>query len=99
MLSLGDEEAVMSIGRICQREVDLAQVDENVSRAAERMHQRTVGSLVVVNDDQKPVGIVTDRGLTIRVLARARPPSPRPRARGRAASCWPPKGLYCRTPR
>lgn len=64
----------MSVGRICQREVDLASVDENVSRAAERMHQRTVGSLVVLNDEREPVGIVTDRDLTIRVLAPGRDP-------------------------
>ncbi len=57
------------IGRICQRDVDLAEADEPVRYAAERMHQRAVGSLVIVDDRKVPVGIVTDRDLTIRVLA------------------------------
>ena len=62
----------MSTGRICCREVDLAELDESVWRVAERMHQRCVGTLVVVDDQQAPVGIVTDRDLVERVLAQAR---------------------------
>jgi len=61
----------MSVGRICTREVDLAHVDESVWQAAERMHQRAVGTLVVIDDDKKPIGIVTDRDLVERVLAQA----------------------------
>ena len=60
------------IGRICQRDVDLAEADEPVRFAAERMHQRAVGSLVIVDEKQTPIGIVTDRDLTIRVLAAGR---------------------------
>ncbi|MBI2481233.1 MAG: CBS domain-containing protein [Planctomycetia bacterium] len=60
----------MSVGRICTREVDLAQMDESVWQAAERMHQRAVGTLVVIDDDKKPIGIVTDRDLVERVLAK-----------------------------
>jgi signal-transduction protein with cAMP-binding, CBS, and nucleotidyltransferase domain len=33
------------------------------------MHDRKVGALVVVNKSQEPIGIVTDRDLTVRVLA------------------------------
>jgi CBS domain-containing protein len=65
----------MSVGRICVREVDLVDENETVWRAAERMHQRAVGSLVIVNDSQKPVGILTDRDLVERVLARANDPN------------------------
>jgi len=36
------------------------------------MHDRKVGTLVVLNDDRVPVGIVTDRDLTVRVLAEGR---------------------------
>ena len=61
----------MSVGRICTREVDLAHVDESVWQAAERMHQRVVGTLVVTDDDKKPIGIITDRDLVERVLAQA----------------------------
>jgi CBS domain-containing protein len=60
----------MSVGRICVREVDTAQPEESVAVAAQRMHQRAVGTLVVVNDASQVVGIVTDRDLVSRVLAK-----------------------------
>jgi CBS domain-containing protein len=47
---------------------------ENVWCAAERMHQRSVGTLVVVDEWQHPVGIVTDRDLVIQVLAEQKEP-------------------------
>lgn len=59
----------MSIGRICVREVDIAEPEENVQTAAQRMHARKVGSLVVIDKSREPLGIVTDRDLAIRVLA------------------------------
>lgn len=65
----------MSVGRICVREVDTANPDESVAVAAERMHQRAVGTLVVVNDTDQVVGIVTDRDLVSRVLAKGRNPT------------------------
>jgi CBS-domain-containing membrane protein len=65
----------MSVGRICVREVDTANLDESVAVAAERMHQRAVGTLVVVNDADQVVGIVTDRDLMSRVLAKGRNPT------------------------
>lgn len=65
----------MSVGRICSRVVDLAHHDESVWQAAERMHQRAVGTLVVVDDNERPVGIVTDRDLVERVLAKALDPN------------------------
>ena len=57
----------MSLGRICVREVDLAEPQESVQTAAERMHARNVGSLVILDEDKHPLGIVTDRDLTLRV--------------------------------
>jgi CBS domain-containing protein len=62
----------MSVGRICQRDVDIVGPDETVLVAAERMRQRTVGCLVVVDSGQVPVGIVTDRDLALRVVAEDR---------------------------
>jgi CBS domain-containing protein len=38
------------------------------------MLQRTVGALVILDADRRPVGIVTDRDLTTRVIARSRDP-------------------------
>lgn len=59
----------MSVGRICIREVDFAASDESVHVAAARMHSRNVGTLLVLDQDRVPIGIVTDRDLTVRVLA------------------------------
>jgi len=65
----------MSTGRICVRDVDLAEADESVWRASERMHQHGVGTLVILNDDREPIGIITDRDLVERVLAKGLNPS------------------------
>src|SRR5579871_4018877 len=59
----------MSVGRICTRQVDIADANETAQAAAQRMHARKVGCLIVLNEARQPVGIVTDRDLTVRVLA------------------------------
>jgi CBS domain-containing protein len=64
----------MNVQRIFQTSVDTATPDESAFQAAERMHQRTVGALVVVSPDESPIGIVTDRDLAIRVVAAGRDP-------------------------
>jgi CBS domain-containing protein len=67
-------EAAMSVGRFCVREVDTAQPDETVAVAAQRMHQRAVGTLVVVNKASQVSGIITDRDLVSRVIAKGLSP-------------------------
>lgn len=62
----------IDIGTICQRDLDLIGPDDSVAKAADRMRQRTVGSLIVVDAARRPIGIVTDRDLVIRALADAR---------------------------
>ena len=60
----------MTIGRICSRQVDLAELNESTRIAAQRMLQRQVGSLIVVDALGVPVGILTDRHLVTKVMAR-----------------------------
>ncbi len=60
----------MTVGRICTRSVDLADRDETSQVAASRMNTRNVGTLVVIDDEKRPIGILTDRDLTIRVVAK-----------------------------
>ena len=60
----------MSVGRICTRDVDLADPEESVQIAARRMNSRNVGSLLVVDSDSRPIGIVTDRDLALRVVGK-----------------------------
>lgn len=62
----------MSVGRLCVRDVDLADPDEVVQTAAARMNDRNVGTLVVLDKARRPVGIVTDRDLAMRVVAHAK---------------------------
>ena len=62
----------MSIGRICLREIHLADATEPAAEAACRMRDRSVGTLIVVDRDGRPAGLVTDRDLAIRVVAAGR---------------------------
>jgi CBS domain-containing protein len=62
----------MTVGRICIREVDYAEAEESVQEAASRMHDRKIGTLVVLNKDKQPVGMITDRDLALRVVREAR---------------------------
>jgi CBS domain-containing protein len=66
---------MLNIGRICSRDVDLADADETVHEAARRMVARRVGTLVVVDGKRKPSGIVTDRDLALRVLGEGKDPA------------------------
>ena len=59
----------MSIERYCQRQVCTARPRETARSAAERMDKDGVGCLVVV-EDGKPVGIVTDRELSLEILCK-----------------------------
>ena len=64
----------MNVSSMCEREADTARGDEPVRVAAGRMASRNVGSLVVVDERRRPIGIVTDRDLTTRVLGEGRDP-------------------------
>ena len=64
----------MSVGRICTRYVDLADADESVQAAALRMAERKVGTLVVLDSARRPIGILTDRDLALRVVAAGKDP-------------------------
>lgn len=59
----------MSVGSICTHDVDLVEPDDTVRVAADRMRTCGVGTLVVLDRESKPAGIVTDRDLTTRVVA------------------------------
>jgi len=58
----------MTVGKLCSRIVHLADAAENVRVAADRMRSENVGTLVVLDGDRRPVGIVTDRDLALRVV-------------------------------
>lgn len=60
---------MMNVGQICSRDVDLVGPDETVREAARRMLERRVGTLIAVDGDGTPTGLVTDRDLALRTLA------------------------------
>lgn len=62
----------MSIGKICRREVDLADLDEPIVQAVRRMSDRMVGTLVVLDERRRPIGIMTDRDVALRAVGEAR---------------------------
>lgn len=64
----------MDIGRLCQRTVDTARSDETARAAAQRMATRCVGTLVVVDENRRPVGMLTDRDLALRVVGAGQHP-------------------------
>lgn len=65
----------MKAGELCIRNVATATADESVVEIARRMAELRVGDLIVVErrptDRPRPIGIVTDHDLVIRVLTRA----------------------------
>ena len=60
----------MSVGRICTREVHLALEQESISEVAQRMALNNVGCLVVTSDSRRPVGMITDRDITTKIIAK-----------------------------
>jgi CBS domain-containing protein len=68
----GTEGSIMGIGDICTRNVMTIGRDATIAQAAARMRQYGVGDLLVVermNGGRLPVGIVTDRDVTVEVIA------------------------------
>ena len=61
----------MSAGSICSRVVATAWPNERVRVAARRMAEKDVGTLVVLEPDgaPMPLGVVTDRDITVRCVA------------------------------
>ena len=66
-------ETSMAIREIMTRPVITATSDLDVLTAARRMGSANVGSLIIVSDD-KPVGILTERDLVKKIVARALDP-------------------------
>jgi CBS domain-containing protein len=64
----------MSLERFTRKSVVVAAPDDMVATVATLMRERHVGAVVLV-EDGRPVGIVTDRDLVLRVIAEGRGPA------------------------
>lgn len=62
----------MTIADFCQKNPSRVRPDETLREAARRMADDGVGCLVVVDEGERPVGIVTDRDIVTRGLRRQR---------------------------
>jgi CBS domain-containing protein len=62
------------IGNICTKPAITASPDTTAREAAHRMRTRNVGALVVVNGRGEPLGVVTDRDITVKVVAQGNDP-------------------------
>jgi CBS domain-containing protein len=62
----------MLVGQVCVRNIDLATATETTQMAAQRMSDRNVGTLVILDGMHRPAGIVTDRDVALKVVARGR---------------------------
>ena len=60
----------MKVIDMAVHEVATITADNNICDCARLMRLAHVGSLVVVNDDQTPLGMITDRDIAIEVVAR-----------------------------
>ena len=63
----------MRVGEVMQREVVTVSPDETVETATRRMREANVGFLPVCGPDGRPLGILTDRDVAIRLVAERRP--------------------------
>lgn len=58
----------MSVGKICNRSVVVVAPDDSVREAARRMAQYNVGTLVVLDADERLLGILSDRDVALRCI-------------------------------
>lgn len=65
----------MLVQDICCKDVATIESSATIRSAAEQMVARNVGSLIIVNDNNTPAGIITDRDITTRVVAVAADPA------------------------
>lgn len=63
----------MTLAECCSKDVVMASPESSVVEAARLMEERNVGS-IIVTEEERPVGIVTDRDITLRVIAQGKKP-------------------------
>lgn len=64
-----------TVKSIVREEVVTADSDTAVEELAHQMGEELIGSVVIVDGDDKPIGIVTDRDLALKVLGHERDPA------------------------
>ena len=65
----------VKVKAIARQQVVTARPVETIVIAAQRMASRNVGSLVVIDDREVPVGIITDRDVALKVIGTGSDPA------------------------
>jgi CBS domain-containing protein len=60
---------------LCTKPVVTVSLEATIHEAAHRMWTRKVGALVAVDEANKPIGIVTDRDIVVKVVAAGKDPA------------------------
>ncbi|RKQ64062.1 CBS domain protein [Thermovibrio guaymasensis] len=63
----------MPVKDLIKRKVVVIEPDDTVKLAAKRMQDKLIGALVVIEGD-KPIGIITDRDIAVRVVGEGKGP-------------------------
>lgn len=63
------EVCQMMLGDISKKQVITLSSDDSVQKAAQQMRDKDVGSIVVVDAQQHPVGVLTDRDIVMQAVA------------------------------
>ncbi len=64
----------MALEACCREEVVSVSPEATATDVARTMEKMNVGSVIVVGEENRPVGIVTDRDIVIRIIARGGDP-------------------------
>ena len=64
----------MGLVKCCREQVVAVSPDTPAVEVARVMGEKNVGSVVIVSGDNRPVGVITARDLTVRVMAQERNP-------------------------
>lgn len=60
---------------VMENEVDLLSRKDTIEQAAVLMRESDVGFLPVCDEESRPIGVITDRDIVLRILAERRPVS------------------------
>ncbi len=63
------EVCQMMLGEISKKRVATLSGSDSIQEAARQMRDKNIGSVVVVDAQQHPVGILTDRDIVVQVIA------------------------------
>lgn len=58
---------ITSIGQLMTKKLETIDLSDSAQKAAKKMRDKNVGSLIVVDNSKKPLGIVTERDLVRKV--------------------------------